>query len=347
MSRTSKKVYVGISGGVDSATSAALLKQSGYDVTGVFIKIWSPEWTRCTMAADRKDAMRVCASLDIPYKEIDCSDHYRQEVITPMITAYKRGDVPNPDVLCNKYVKFGAFFDYAMSEGADFVATGHYAQVKGEKLLMAKDTEKDQTYFLWQLDKNHLRHTLFPIGHLEKETVRTYAKKLSVPVASKKDSQGLCFLGDWRVDEFLKEYIPPVRGDVLDEAGNIIGHHDGIAFLTIGSRHGFTVEQKHSDASPLYIIKKNSAENSITVSHTPPLWPHSVHISVCNWITPPPQKNVSVRLYHRSPLYEAHITDVHNDSATVRFTHKVPATSSGQSLVFYDGDTCLGGGIVH
>lgn len=353
MSQEKKKVFVGISGGVDSATSAAILKRDGYDVTGVFIKIWSPEWTRCSMQDDRKDAMRVCAALDIPFREIDCTEEYKKDVIDPMIESYKRGETPNPDVLCNRYVKFGAFFDYAMKEGADFVATGHYAKTEPSvpdcQLLASKDTEKDQTYFLWTLTQDELAKTLFPIGNLLKSEVRTLAKKLGVPVAEKKDSQGLCFLGDYGVDDFLSAYIKPKQGNVLNEAGEIIGTHDGVQFLTVGSRHGFTVTKQSANAKPFYIISKDIAANSITVSENRESDERNKKIMIRNvhWIQNVPNSNkLFVRTHHGGRLLPVSVCQKEKGIAEVTFKDSSPLVPIGQSLVFYKDDCCLGGGVV-
>lgn len=369
-----RRVFVGISGGVDSATSAAILKRDGYDVTGVFIKIWSPEWSRCSMQDDRRDAMRVCAALDIPYREIDCTEEYKKEVIEPMIDAYKKGDVPNPDVFCNRYIKFGTFFGYAMREGADFVATGHYARVmchearninQKEKenaslirvaghmthdccvLRAACDMNKDQTYFLWTLTQKELAKTLFPVGHLKKDDVRKLAKKLGVPVAEKKDSQGLCFLGDYGVDEFLATYIKSEQGDVLNEKGDIIGHHGGVHFLTLGSRHGFSVTRHGTNAKPLYIVQKDVSKNTITVSEHLAVSKKMITLTESNWIEGkcPADSHLLARSHHREQLFPVEVAQK-GDWIEVTLYEDHPPISPGQSIVFYKDEVCLGGGII-
>lgn len=364
MSSKLKKVFVGISGGVDSATSAAILKRDGYDVTGVFIKIWSPEWTRCSMQDDRRDAMRVCAALDIPFREIDCTEEYKKDVIDPMIESYKRGDVPNPDVLCNRYVKFGAFFEYAMKEGADFVATGHYAKIATSvqrqatspelnteryTLIAAADAAKDQTYFLWTLTQRELAKTLFPVGDLQKSEVRMLATKLGVPVAEKKDSQGLCFLGSYGVDEFLAKYIKSKQGNVLNENGEIIGTHEGVHFLTVGSRHGFNVTKHGTNAKPLYIISKNVEANSIIVSENKlNETGKRVVLTSVNWtLGEAPSANVlQARPYHRAVLLDVSFEILKNNEVAVIFIQSPPPLSSGQSIVLYKDGVCLGGGVI-
>ncbi|MEK7175242.1 MAG: tRNA 2-thiouridine(34) synthase MnmA, partial [Patescibacteria group bacterium] len=241
-----KIVFVGISGGVDSAVSAALLKEQGYDVVGVFIKTWHPDFLPCNEEEERRDAMRVAAHLDIPFLTFDFEEVYKKSVADYMIQEYKIGRTPNPDVMCNKEVKFGAFFERAISMGADFVAMGHYAQISTEVentevrpleyprsdlciltsvLKKGLDPSKDQSYFLWNLKQEQLSKILFPIGNLKKNEVRKLAKKFNLPVAQKKDSQGLCFLGAIDIKEFLKHYIKSKKGKVLNEKGEIIGFH--------------------------------------------------------------------------------------------------------------------------
>lgn len=282
-----KKVYVGMSGGVDSSVSSALLKKAGYDVTGVFIKVWQPDWFECTWREDRLDAMRVAAKLDIPFVTLDLEKEYKKEVVDYMIDEYEIGRTPNPDVMCNKHVKFGGFYRWAMEQGADYVATGHYArteQVKSQKvriennnklgklgtfdfqLLTALDSNKDQSYFLWTLTADQLAHTLFPVGDMKKPQVRKYAEKFGLANALKKDSQGLCFIGKVDVKEFLKRYIEPKRGDVLSVEGEVVGFHNGTTFFTLGERHGFIITKKSTLDEAQYVVQKNIEKNTITVS---------------------------------------------------------------------------------
>ena len=286
-----QKVFIGLSGGVDSSVSATLLKKSGYEVIGVFIKGWHPDWGPCGWREDRLDAMRVCAHLGIPFRDLDLSREYKKEVVDYMVSEYKAGRTPNPDVMCNQKIKFGAFFDYAMKNGADFVATGHYARIARElktknaklkittqnfKLLKSKDKEKDQTYFLWTLTQRELSRTLFPVGYLTKPEVRKLAKKFGLPTAEKKDSQGLCFVGKVDLPDFLSHFLKPKKGKVLlasnevegYEKGKEIGWHNGAFFLTIGQRHGFTITKKTPADAPYYIIAKDIKKNTISVSHT-------------------------------------------------------------------------------
>ncbi len=293
-------VFVGLSGGVDSAVSAALLQKGGYEVVGVFIKTWHPEFIECNEEAERLDAMRVAAHLDIPYLTFDFEDVYKNEVADYMIREYRAGRTPNPDVMCNKEVKFGAFLKKAISMGADFVATGHYAQNKvqnkknkkqmlfhashsilntADRALVANaeestsfflakgvDPSKDQSYFLWTLNQEQLSKIIFPIGHLKKTEVRTRAKKFKLPVAEKHDSQGICFLGAIDLKEFLKHYIKPKKGKVFDIKGNEIGYHNGAVFYTLGERHGFVITEKSPSDGAYYVIEKDVKNNVLIVS---------------------------------------------------------------------------------
>jgi len=283
-----KTVFIGLSGGVDSAVSATLLKKQGYKVVGVFIKTWHPDFLECNEEEERLDAMRVAAHLDIPFLTFDLKDVYKKKVADYMIREYKTGRTPNPDVMCNKEVKFGAFLKKALALGADFVATGHYARATSIKqnfsslpasglrrdknfsqstsLLKGKDPFKDQSYFLWTLRQKQLKKILFPIGHLKKTKVRQLAKKFNLPVAPKKDSQGICFLGAVDLKEFLKHYIKEKKGKVLNEEGEEIGYHHGVVFHTLGERHGFMITKKTPTDKAYYIVGKDMKKNILTVS---------------------------------------------------------------------------------
>lgn len=343
-----KKVYVGMSGGVDSSVSAALLKKAGYDVTGVFIKVWQPDWFACTWREDRLDAMRVAAQLDIPFITLDLEKEYKKEVVDYMVSEYRAGRTPNPDVMCNRYVKFGGFYNFAMRQGVDFVATGHYARSEDGKLIMGDDQNKDQTYFLWTLTGEQLKKVIFPVGDIEKPEVRKLAKKFKLATAEKKDSQGLCFIGKIDVKEFLSHYIESKKGEVLDTAGRVIGHHDGAFFYTIGERHGFTITEKTPDDEPHYVFEKNIEKNTISVSAKKsgelPNGKTKVELREVNWIggTAPVGKKLLARSRYREVLQEVVI----NDEKFVTFTKPQFTLSPGQSLVIYNGSECLGGGII-
>ena len=363
-----KKVYIGMSGGVDSSVSALLLKKAGYDVVGVFIKVWQPEFFECTWRQDRLDAMRVCAKLDIPFITLDLEDEYKKEVVDYMIKEYKLGRTPNPDVMCNKYVKFGGFFDWAMKQGADYVATGHYARVikvesKGNskyEMLAGEDKNKDQTYFLWTLTQKQLSKTLFPIGDIDKPEVRKLAETYGLSTAIKKDSQGLCFIGKIEIKDFLKNYIKEKKGKVLNVEGKVIGEHDGAFYLTIGQRHGFRIVEKTPNDSAYYIVDKDIKNNTITVSQdsTRVLKNESKNLKLerVNWISgevPDLSKKYFARIRYRQPLEECKIVsspglkvESKNTEYELRFTKSQKAITSGQSAVIYDGEVCLGGGII-
>lgn len=352
-----------MSGGVDSSVSALLLKKAGYDVTGVFIKVWQPEFFECTWRQDRLDAMRVCAKLEIPFITLNLEDEYKNEVVDYMIEEYKRGRTPNPDVMCNKYVKFGGFFDWAMTQGADFVATGHYARIKNIKdkaaMLAGEDKNKDQSYFLWTLTQKQLSHTLFPIGEIDKPKVRRLAEKYGLATAIKKDSQGLCFIGKIDIKDFLKNYIKEQKGKVLSDGGEVIGEHDGAFYLTIGQRHGFRITEKTPEDSPYYIIEKNIKNNTIIVSQDSRkvIAQNSkvIRLEKTNWTlgeVPDLSKKYTARIRYRQPLEECTIkkvTDMRDSvygAFELHFTNAQKAITPGQSAVIYDKNICLGGGII-
>lgn len=348
-----KKVYIGMSGGVDSSVSAALLKDAGFNVTGVFIKVWQPDWINCTWREDRLDAMRVAAKLDIDFITLDLEDVYKKEVIDYMVNEYKAGNVPNPDVMCNQHVKFGAFYDWAMDNGADYVATGHYARVVDNNILMGVDREKDQTYFLWAIRNEQIPKILFPIGGYRKPEVRELGRKYKLPNADKKDSQGLCFVGKIDFKEFLSHYVDSKPGKVLNETGEVIGNHPGSIFFTLGERHGFSINENTPNQTPYYVIDKDVSLNTITVStDKTKLFVRSdvgIKIGSVNWMdghTPEINKVYKARSRYRGDLYDIKIKSVDGDKALIEPQSKDMTSVSGQSLVIYDGEKCLGGGII-
>ena len=343
-------VFVGLSGGVDSSTSAALLQEQGHDVTGVFIKIWQPEFIECTWREDRLDAMRVCAALSIPFREIDLSREYKEQVIDSMISDYQRGITPNPDILCNEKIKFGAFFKWAIAHGADSVATGHYAQTKevdGKTVLVrGLDPAKDQSYFIFRIGEDELKRVVFPIGSMEKKDVRAAARRFDLPVSDKPDSQGLCFVGDVSIRDFLKRYITLESGSVLDESGKIIGGHEGAALYTIGQRHGFIISD-NADGTSHYIVAVDTKKNTITVSSERARAAHSnVRIRDMHWIGSPVALPLSCSAqirYHATPA----AANISEDEKGIRCAFDEPQIASpGQSIVLYEGDICLGGGTI-
>jgi len=340
-----EKVFVGLSGGVDSSVSAALLKEAGFDVTGVFIKTWNPEWLKCDWKEDRRDAMRIAVELDIPFITIDLEKEYKEAVADYMIEEYKKGRTPNPDVMCNKHVKFGSFLDKALDMGAQYIATGHYAQNIDNKLALSADKEKDQTYFLWTLTNNQLKHIKFPVGKYTKEEVRKLAKKFNLPTAQKKDSQGVCFLGKFDIKDFLSHYVEASEGNVLNEEGNVIGRHDGAIFYTIGQRHGFVIKDKGIKDSRMYVILKDLDNNTITVASEKkegekPFETTEAKLGSLNWIESKPEGKVKSRIRHRQSPQDCIIT-----GDRVKF-EEPQSLAVGQSVVFYNSKYCLGGGII-
>ncbi|MBI5456549.1 tRNA 2-thiouridine(34) synthase MnmA [Candidatus Kaiserbacteria bacterium] len=346
-----KTVFVGLSGGVDSAVSAALLKEAGYTVVGCFIKIWQPEFIECTWKEDRLDAMRVCAALDIPFQEIDLSNEYGDEVIGDMIEGYKRGITPNPDILCNSRIKFGHFARWAFEHGADIIATGHYARIeKNEeeyRLLRGRDMNKDQSYFLWQLKRDDLKKILFPVGSLTKSEVRAHAARFSLPVAAKRDSQGLCFVGGITLPEFLRRYMRVEQGDLFNEQGKKIGMHEGAVLYTLGQRHGFTVKHAKSDEVPYFVIATDIVNNTITVSRdkmgaarTELTLHASNHLQAASKNT----FRAEAQVRYREPAVAADFENI-GDTMRVHLQEKKIA-APGQSLVMYEGERVLGGGII-
>lgn len=383
-------VFVGLSGGVDSGVSAALLKDQGYEVVGVFIRTWHPDFLECNEEEERRDAMRIAAHLDIPFLTFDLEDVYKKEVADYMISEYKAGRTPNPDVMCNKEVKFGAFLSKALAMGADYVATGHYAQKTAENFLGGRfrpkaggkpknsqsvfvlekgnDVTKDQSYFLWTLNQERLSKILFPVGDMPKTEVRKLAAKYKLPVATKKDSQGICFLGAIDLKEFLKHYIQEKKGNVVNEKGEIIGHHDGAVFHTLGERHGFTITQKTPHDGAYYVVGKDLKKNELIVAQNRnslhkgtdifllknssfsarqlPKAPSEenfyLRITKTNWISETP---VADKIYTAQIRYHGEFLKCKINGDEVIFEQPI-LVASGQSIVFYDNNICLGGGVV-
>jgi len=377
-----KTVFVGMSGGVDSSVTAAILKEEGYNVVGVFIKTWHPDFIECNEEEERRDAMRVAAFLDIPFLTFDFEDVYKKGVADYMINEYKLGRTPNPDVMCNKEVKFGAFLNKAREMGADFVATGHYAQNKKMKnssafglgdigqgthdtlnssffcLQKAVDPTKDQSYFLWTLKQEHLKNILFPIGNLKKTQVRTLAKKYKIPVAEKKDSQGICFLGMVDLKDFLKHYIESKKGNVLNTSGEVIGAHDGAIFYTLGERHGFSITKKTANDSRYYVVDKDIKKNILIVSTDKDYSvkrkggedniENKILLNSINWISKIPEENKTyqAQIRYHGEFLNCKISRQELKSEVEVVFEKPVKVAGGQSVVFYDGELVLGGGIV-
>jgi tRNA-uridine 2-sulfurtransferase len=355
MKKNGVKVFVGMSGGVDSSVTAKLLVDQGYDVTGVFIKVWQPDFFECTWKEDRRDAMRVAAQLGIPFITIDAENEYEENVVNYMVDEYKAGRTPNPDVMCNNSIKFGVFYEKAMSMGADYIATGHYARVSHEdelsQLLRAVDDHKDQTYFLWNISREALSKTLFPVGEHRKDTIREIARDADLFTAEKKDSQGLCFIGKIPIKDFLSHYINSVDGDVLNKDGEVIGKHDGSEMYTIGQRHGFTISKKTPDEFPYYVIEKDIEKNTISVSNdqsvTGKISTIKVILKSINQISEFVfEKEINAKIRHGQKDQKVILEKTGQDILAI-FSEPQKGLATGQSCVLYSENICLGGGIIN
>lgn len=340
-----KKVYVGMSGGVDSSVTAALLKEQGYAVTGVYMKNWSRDLPGmvCPWKEDFQDAKRVAVQLGIDFKMYDFETEYRHKVVDYMVREYQAGRTPNPDVMCNQEVKFKLFLETALADGADLIATGHYAKIKAGKLYAAADKTKDQSYFLYRVPENALRHSLMPIGELKKTEVRALAKKLGLATAEKKDSQGICFVGKVGIKEFLlNELGPRPAGPIIDQNGKEIGEHDGAIFYTIGQRHGLDV----GGGLPYYVTRKDMKTNAVYVTtdlDDKNLWTKELKLENLHWINEKPdeKKQYQARLRYRGPLVACQLKD-----KKLILAEEQRGIATGQSAVLYDADRVLGGGVI-
>lgn len=385
-----KRVYLGMSGGVDSSVSALLLKDQGYDVTGVYMKNWSEDLPgmKCPWAEDLADAKRVAVQLDLDFEVWDFEKDYKAKVVDYMLAEFKKGRTPNPDVMCNELIKFKLFYDWAIERGADFIATGHYARTSASQLptegvdpisvdesatkvdlLKAVDANKDQTYFLYRMGDAATAKTLFPIGAMTKPAVKQLAMGRGLDVATKKESMGICFVGEVGMKDFLARYIDARPGEIREqETDQVLGYHDGAIFYTIGQRHGLYL----GGGLPYYVIGKDLEKNLVFVSRNlnhENLWttelplenlhlrsgrtledlinlPSSaarVHASGSADTLAPDPRRLQVRLRHRAPLIDCQINP---KSATLRFAQPIKRPAPGQSAVLYSGDICLGGGII-
>ncbi len=349
-----KKVFVGLSGGVDSSVAALRLVQAGYDVVGVFIKVWQPDFLQCDWEAERLDAMRVAAALSIPFLTCDATERYKADVVDYLIAEYDAGRTPNPDVMCNKHVKFGAFIDFADAHGAAYVATGHYARAVSDNeqvsLYRGVDATKDQSYFLWTLTRAQLARTLLPVGDTLKSAIRDEAARYGLPTARKADSQGVCFLGQLDMKSFLQHFIPRDEGAVEDETGTAIGTHDGARFYTIGQRHGFFVQATAHSTQPYYVIAKDLARNVLVVSHEQPRTSRAddapLLLEATNWIADELPETCMAQTRYRQQPVAASVVQTGENTATVTLHGVHDAPVSGQSCVLYKDDQCLGGGII-
>jgi tRNA-specific 2-thiouridylase len=333
-----------MSGGVDSSVTAALLVEQGYDVTGVYMKNWTQDLPgmKCPWADDLADAKRVAVQLGIDFKVFDFEKEYRQNVVDYMIDEYKAGRTPNPDIMCNQEVKFKLFLDAALQDGADMIATGHYARTKDGILLRAKDENKDQTYFLYRVTKSALQKTLFPLGDYLKSEVRELAKERGLFTASKKESMGICFVGKVGIRDFLGQYVETKPGKIIDkQSGETLGYHDGAIFYTIGQRHGLDI----GGGLPYYVSGKDMSKNEVYVTtrlHDESLWKKEIVLRDIHWIDDAPlSSDVQIRVRHRAALIDAKIRN-----GVLTLSEEQRAIAAGQSVVIYDDDVCLGGGVV-
>ncbi len=341
-------VYVGMSGGVDSSLTAALLKEQGHTVVGVYMKNWTKDLPgmKCPWAEDLADAKRVAVQLGIDFKVFDFETEYKQKVVDYMIQEYRLGRTPNPDIMCNQEVKFKLFLEAALEDGADMIATGHYARVEDGQLKMAEDSTKDQTYFLYRVTKAALEKTLFPLGEHKKSDVRTMAAERGLYTATKKDSQGICFVGQIGIREFLSEYVEQTAGPIIDtQTGLTLGQHDGAIFYTLGQRHGLDI----GGGLPYYVVGKDMDKNEVCVTtnlNDSQLWQTTIRLGGVHWIDSPPEPGeYHVRVRHRGTLVKATIS-FEDNNVRLDVTQPERAVTAGQSIVIYDGPVCLGGGIV-
>lgn len=354
-----KKVVVGMSGGVDSSVAAYLLQIQGYDICGIFMKNWretDPEF-HCTAADDVRDAFEVCESLGIELDAIDFTQEYWQRVFTYFLDEYRRGRTPNPDILCNQEIKFKAFLNHALGQGADYIATGHYARIREVdgryQLLKARDHAKDQTYFLYTLGQNQLARSLFPVGELLKSDVRRIAAEQDFINAAKKDSTGICFIGERDFSKFLSHYIPAQPGEIHTPEGVCVGTHNGLMYYTLGQRRGIGIGgRKGVDESPWYVVDKDIESNVLIVAQGqdhPLLYYRGLQASVIHWVAGAPQ-DLPLRCHAKTryrQVDEECVLSVNNGGGyTVYFEQPQRAVTPGQSVVFYQGEVCLGGGVI-
>ncbi|MFI0399192.1 MAG: tRNA 2-thiouridine(34) synthase MnmA [Thiolinea sp.] len=352
------RVIVGLSGGVDSSVAALLLLEQGYQVEGLFMKNWEEDDTAdyCSATVDLADAQSVADQLGIRLHTVNFASEYWDHVFTYFLNEYQAGRTPNPDIMCNKEIKFKAFLDFALSLGADFIATGHYARTQALQdgsiqMLKGVDDNKDQTYFLYTLQQAQLQNSLFPIGHLPKTRVRELAEQQGFSTARKKDSTGICFIGERKFRDFLQRFLPAQPGTIVSHDGAVLGEHHGLMYYTLGQRQGLGIGgRKDTPEAPWFVIAKNLEKNELVVAQGNQndfLLKSSLTASQLDWVagSTPALFNCTARIRHRQPVQEC-LVEVNAGLAKVCFKEPQRAITPGQSIVFYQNDVCLGGGII-
>jgi tRNA-specific 2-thiouridylase len=354
-----KKIVVGMSGGVDSSVTAYLLRCQSHDVHGVFMKNWQetdPEFP-CTAAEDARDALGVCENLGIELDAVDFSREYWQRVFAYFLDEYRRGRTPNPDILCNKEIKFKAFLDHALAQGAEYIATGHYARIREVdgryQLLKAKDSSKDQTYFLYTLGQSQLARSLFPVGELQKYEVRRIAAEQGFANAAKKDSTGICFIGERDFNSFLSRYLPAQPGEIRTPDGKCLGAHNGLMYYTLGQRKGIGIGGRKAAAEmPWYVVDKDMASNTLIVAQGhdhPLLYSRGLLVGALHWVSgdaPGLPLRCMAKTRYRQADQNCNLRHDDGNNYVLEFEQAQRAVTPGQSVVFYQGDICLGGGII-
>lgn len=356
-----QKVIIGLSGGVDSAVAAKVLLDQGWQTEALFMKNWDEEDTEeyCSAAVDLEDAQAVADMLGIRLHKVNFSAEYWDRVFEYFLAEYRAGRTPNPDILCNREIKFKAFLDYALDLGADYIATGHYARREQSpdgrvNLCLSRDESKDQTYFLYMLNQHQLSHALFPLADISKEEVRTTAKESGFPNHAKKDSTGICFIGERKFSDFLSKFLPASPGPMRTPDGEYIGEHNGLMYYTLGQRKGIGIGGRADrDEVPWFVVEKDVATNTLVVAQGhdhPLLFKQGLDASQLHWISGQTPLEFPLRcrarIRHRQPLQPCAITSIHGGVCQVRFLERQRAITPGQSIVFYDNDICLGGGVI-